>query len=504
MPRLRSLLATWLLVLGASCAAPSSEINLAPLYLRATAPGIQRTEVLGGLARFEESPEWRRWALNPLLWRERRADGSVQADFALLLGRYEHSPDRNRTQTRFLPFFLYETERRPDGVQDTDWMVLPFFLGGSSSDGEEDYFAFFPFYGNMKGFLAWEEVRFVLFPFFARTKKLTGTQTTHWLWPFFGYSEGRGEGWHFWPFYGRWQVPGREQSRYILWPFWNDSVTDQHLAYPRKSWFFFPFMGRIDQGDYSATTLAWPFLGRAERPSTNYYAWSFWPFLKFEEGGTAGFGKENPRELKRVLPFYIHFEDEDTEFQSYLFPFFWKRKDDFGGMQRDGYYALPFWWTLTTKRYDDLDGDGVDEHVATEKISRLWPFAAWKTVVDESTGRGLDQNEGPYFGEVIARNLTRPLAIWQRNKMHEHGPILERAFLGLYHSLESAGHRRWSVPIVGGRWTEPDGTRHHSYLFGLIRWSTGNSGSGWETPAFPGPGWPELHRLPAAGRTTQP
>ena len=119
------------------CASPSAEINLAPLYLRSTVPGIQRTEALGGLARFEEVGEQTRWALNPLLWRERRADGSLQADFAVLLGRYEHASDRNRTYTRIFPLLFYESERRPDGVQDTDWILLPFFAGGSASDGTE-------------------------------------------------------------------------------------------------------------------------------------------------------------------------------------------------------------------------------------------------------------------------------------------------------------------------------------------------------------------------------
>ena len=69
-----------LLLTGSGCASPSSEINLAPLYLRSTVPGVQRTEALGGLARFEEAGGHTRWALNPLLWREDVCDHGLAAD----------------------------------------------------------------------------------------------------------------------------------------------------------------------------------------------------------------------------------------------------------------------------------------------------------------------------------------------------------------------------------------------------------------------------------------
>ncbi len=507
-----------LLLTGSGCASPSSEINLAPLYLRSTVPGVQRTEALGGLARFEEAGGHTRWALNPLLWRERRPDGSLQADFAVLLGRYEHDPERNRTRTRIFPLYLFETERRPDGVQDTDWLLLPFFAGGSSSDKEEDYFAFFPLWGRLKNVLAWEEVNFVMFPLWAHTRKQTGTQTTHWFWPFFGYSRGRGEGWHLWPFFGEWEVPGRERSSYLLWPFWNQSETDLDKPHPRKSWFLFPFYGRIEQDDYTASTWLWPFLGRAERPSTGYYSWSFWPFLKFEEGGRGELGDTDPRKLQRILPFYMHFEDEATEWSALLFPLFWKRHDHFGDIDREAHYALPLWWSWTTKRYDAPASDPDRQLIQVEEVRRLWPFAAWRRIQPVDPDRPPiapedalrpedvegDQLEVPYLGEQIARNLTRPLALWQRREYAPRGPRLERAFLGLYHSLKAEGHHRWSMPIIGGQWTEPGGTRHHAYLFGLLRWSSGRDGRTWQAPAFPGPGWPELHRTTSVEPADQP
>lgn len=499
---------------GGSCASPTADVNLAPIYLRSSTPQWQTVEVVGGLARFREDHGITTWAVNPLFWRQRRPDGHVEADFLALLGRYQYVPHRNNSKTRLFPLFWYDSERLPDGAQDTDWMVLPFFLGGSSSDGKEDYFAFFPFYGTMKNWLTWDEVEFILFPFHVRTEKAPGVTTNHWMWPFYGRQTGAAEGWNLWPFYGTFERPGRSTRSYVLWPFWIESVEDLHHPEPRRSWFLFPLVGRIEQGDYVATTYLWPFLGRAERPSTNYYSWQLWPILKFEDGGMDDQGKPSKTKVKRILPFYLHYEDEHTSFSSWMFPLFWKRHDEFGNMVRDGYYAVPLWWKLDTHRFDDLDGDGVPEQTSTETLTRVWPFYANQAEQDhydlsqEGSALDIDGNlipldkedgmhghvEAPYFGEALARNLTRPLALWQRHQQEPSSPVVERAFLGLYHSVESDGHSRWSMPILGGQWTEPNGTKHHSYLFGLLRWQSGGSDNGLEAPAFPGPGWPDLSR----------
>lgn len=494
-------------LLSGGCASPTADVNLAPIYLRSSTPEWQTVELAGGLARFREDHGTTTWAVNPLFWRQRTPDGNVEADFLFLLGRFEHSAERNRYKTRLFPLFWYESELLYGGIQNTDWMAFPFFAGGSSSDGSEDYFAFFPFYGKMKGWLTWNEVEFIMFPFYVRTEKDPGYTTQHWLWPFFGRQSGSAHGWNFWPFYGTFERPGKSKRKYIMWPFWIESTELLNHPEARHSWFLFPFVGRIEQGDYVATTYLWPFLGRAERPSTNYYSWSLWPLLKFEDGGMDDQGLPSKKKVKRILPFYLHYEDEHTSFSSWMYPLFWKRRDEFGNMERDGYYALPFWWRLDTKRYDDLNGDGTPEHTSTETLTRVWPFFAQRKEQDHFD---LSQNqemipldpelglhghtEAPYFGEALARNLTRPLALWQRHQEEPQSPVVERAFLGLYHSVESDGHKRWSMPVLGGQWTEPNGVKHHSYLFGLLRWQSGGENSGIQAPAFPGPGWPDLRR----------
>ncbi len=478
-----------LLCLAAACAAPDSEIHLAPLFSRHTAPGYDHAEAVGGVLRYGERPgRHRTWALSPLLWQRRHADGREEADFLYPLGRFEHDPERPRTYARLFPVFWREAETRPDGVAEVDWAFLPpFFWGGSSSDGQEDYFAFWPLFGTLKDFLTFDEVHFLFWPFFLSNEK-GERRSTHLLWPIFGWTEGSEVGWHIFPLYGTAEVPGRYRRSYLLWPIFHRAEDELWKPEPRQAWLLVPLGGRIRQGDYTATTVLWPIFGLAERPSTGYRSFQAWPVLKFESGG-----REAPRRITRFLPFWTHYEDEDTEHTAFLWPVFWTRRDRFGGIERESFYAVPLYWRSETRRTLE-DGSEVREY-----SEHLWPFArSWR----DSEGREDFALPAPGMeplldSRILSRNLGFAFELWAGSDEGPGGVRERRAFLNLYHETESAGHRRWSVPILGGQWTEPDGTVHTSLLLGLLRWRSGPDG-GLEEPAFPGPGWPDLHRLPVS------
>jgi len=446
------------LALLAGCASPGADWNLAPFYSRHTAPQQVRAEIAGGLIRFEKDQETVRRAWNPIYWQEETANGHQQVDFLFPFGRAESSKERGRSWTRLWPFFWRESELRPPDNKDkrvleTDWAFYPFFTGGSADDGSEDYFAFFPFYGHLENWLSFEEVDFVLFPFWARTKK-DGTQTSHFLFPFFSKRSGNSTGWKFFPFFGWKKIPGRSKSHFILWPFFTYAETELHKKNPMRSWFLFPFYGSKTQGDYQAKTLFWPLLGWANRPSTGYRSWQFWPLLKFEHSEKGG-----GRRLSRVLPFFLK------------------------EMERESWYAVPLLWKSKTKYKDGREEDYL----------RIFPFFARRTITHHHNIT--TQVASPDAGSAVSRNWLYPFSLWKETNEGRSGFREKRALFGLYREIRSSGHSRKSVPILGGVWEEPDGTRHHSWLLGLLRWTTGENGS-WQAPAFPGPGWPDLSAYP--------
>lgn len=472
------------LLLGSGCAAPNSELNLAPIFARHTLPGWQQAELLGGMVRKEQHPVPRTRAVRPLVWRRQHADGRVESDFLFGFGRTFHDPSRPVTMFRIFPFGWYRTEDRADGVEDDDWALLFWLVGGGTSDDGENYFWIFPFGGHGEDWLSYDEFDFVLWPLWIRNEK-QGRTSNHVLWPFFGWQTGTEEGWRVFPIYGTSSVPGKYQNNYVLWPLihFNHDRLDQEN--PRHGWLVVLVGGHQEQGDFDAKTVLWPFIRWSSQPSKGYKMWSVWPLIKFQEGG------ELLGDLQRVAPFWIHYENDHTEYASVLWPFFWWRRDQLidDGV-RNAWYALPLWYHSVSKW---PSGEG-------SSTTRLWPLGSKVRERDGSMRlRILDPGIPEVLDpEVMSRNFGFLYEVWAVREQPAPAPLSRerRAWLGIYRSTEGSGHRRSSWSGLGGRWTEPDGTTHTALLFGLLRWRSGADGRSWEAPAFPGPGWPDLSPLP--------
>ncbi|MBI4583661.1 MAG: hypothetical protein HY717_06535 [Planctomycetes bacterium] len=148
-----------------------------------------------------------------------------------------------------LPIFYYRNRLlAPAEGSDLDWMVFPFFYGGSDPT-EGSYFAFFPFGGKLRGLLAKDETHFILFPFYWRWWEKE-YDSMHVLFPFFNRVRGGGhEGWRLWPFYGWYKsfkedgAPRYEKS-FIAWPFYIHDLRDMNSQRPVEIFYSFPFYGQ--------------------------------------------------------------------------------------------------------------------------------------------------------------------------------------------------------------------------------------------------------------------
>lgn len=473
-----------LVLAAASCAAPNAELNVAPLFARHTLPGWETAEALGGAIRHEADAAATHWALSPLWWIERRADGSNEADFLFAFGRYFDEPEREMTSWRLFPLGWWRSERRSDGIRDTDWSLLMWLIGGGDSEDGENYFWVFPFGGKGRNVLSYDEFRFVLWPLWIQSKK-DGRTATHWLWPLFGKQEGSEKGWRFFPFYGRSEVPGKYRRSFWLWPMLNFAEDGLDLEHPRKGWLAFLIGGHVEQGDFEANSVLWPFFTWEKQPSRGHRSFTIWPLVRFQTTEADG------RTVRRVIPFWLHYEDPDTEYRSVLFPFFWWRKDQLAlGGERESWYGVPLFYSSRTQWDDGTHA----EH------TRMWPVFSEKVERDgASTVRILDPGIPAVIQpETLSRNFGFLYEVWSDRRPAQPAPVqrMRRGWLGLWRDVEGSGHRRRSFAGIGGEWNEPDGTAHTALLFGLLRWRTDPDGTrSLETPAFPGPGWPDLSPL---------
>jgi hypothetical protein len=472
---LLALAASWAL---ASCAAPGSDVHLAPLYTRiATADGGTLTEVAGGLYRQHrrDDGDFLEWAtLAPLYGIDRQRNGDWSAEHPFLLGR---SRMTNGELTSYVvPLYLGWTRTTSTGETRSVWLSI---LGWMfQRHGEKTHLGWFPFYGHFEDLFTFDSASFTLWPLYIRNER-AGRVSHHFLWPFFGWTTGGGEAsWHVFPLFGHAGWEGRYDRNYLLWPFfhWQKSYLGGDGEESEHTWWFWPFLGHKQRGTYESWTWLWPFFGYAHDSRSGFWALDFPFFLVRLQHG--------PDQTKRTRfwPFWSRFEEEGFTSTNFLWPLGYLRHEDSEDAERDYANFIPFWQSWD--RLDKVTGE-------TSAFRKAWPLWRYEEQGEWRSGALLEFD--PFFkNDLVPRHLTSFFRIYE----WEEDPDIrrERALLGLYRRERGRGEDRRSL---SGLWASrsyvDEGRNVHetSLLFGLLRWRV-TAGEGFDMlrPAFPGPGWP--------------
>jgi hypothetical protein len=482
------------LALGAlaftSCAALDADVHLAPLYTRiATADGGTLVELAGGLYRQHRRDdggflEWR--TLAPLYGIERARDGGYVAEHPFLLGRTRVAND-GHGYSYLVPLYLSWFRPEVDGARRRLLFTLPGFTLQRSAG--ETRLGWFPFYGHFEDVVTFDDVRYVVWPFYVRVKR-DGRVSHHLVWPFFGRASGRGEdSVHVFPLYGRARREGRYDRSYALWPLfhWQRNNLGGGGEEPERAWMLFPFYGQKSRGTYRAWTGLWPFFGFARDPRSGFWALDFPFFLVRIQRG--------PEDVRRTRfwPFYSHLETGELEARSVLWPIVHLRREDTSVLERDLVAVVPFWqsWDARSK-------------VTGERSSwrKLWPLFRHERQGEWRAGTLLELD--PFWrNDLVPRHVTSFFRVFE----WEEAPAYrrERALLGLYRRERGRGEDRRSLAgLWASRRYASDGrrVRETSLLFGLVRWRV-TEGEGFDMlpPALPGPGWPRPREAAAAAES---
>src|SRR5688572_10173811 len=224
-PRARSTtpglaVAAWLaLALAASCAGPSRDVHLSPLYSNlSTAGGGREMEALAGVMRVRyptPAGDWKSAAFRPLASRERLDDGTSLTRFLVPLGTQVEA--RGETVTQLLPVSRFSKRRTEEGEVEWRFFSLPGIFWSQDAKGDT-WRAVFPLAGRIRDSFTYDSIHFVLWPLYMRTER-EGRVSHHVLWPLFVYSTKPGlkTSWRFWPFHG---VTHSDfyTRRFWLWP----------------------------------------------------------------------------------------------------------------------------------------------------------------------------------------------------------------------------------------------------------------------------------------------
>ncbi|MGE3172881.1 MAG: hypothetical protein AB7O97_09645 [Planctomycetota bacterium] len=347
------------------CALMPSELNLAPLWFhRLDERGeLLEMDLLWPVVHYERTTEGGDdFRIRPLYRRVTEPEAqAVEHQFLWPFGRIRTDPVE--TSHRLWPLWSWRSREDQDGLRDIDWYALfPLLWGGWHERGDENYFAFFPFYADIPQFLTYDRFRTILFPLWVALDK-EGHHHSLWLWPLIGISS-CAEGGHEWfrvlPFYGHEVEPGQHDRRFALWPLINWAWENLDSTDPVWSLLVWPLFGVKTGRTASGLSVLWPLFEKNVDEGRSYKLNVLWPFFHYYE---------SPREENLVQwwlwPFVGRAHSDDQDSWSFLWPLIWWRRYDDPEVHTEQEWVLPLFWHV---RQEFVEGH-------SEDFVKLWPVA---------------------------------------------------------------------------------------------------------------------------------
>jgi hypothetical protein len=357
-----------LLVLGLLCCLPgvhtraSEWLNLGlayDLFDHTLEPG-QRMEAAGPFYYRDEGESTRIWAVPPVMSLMKQP-ATEMTEFSLAYPLFTYIRYGGQYRAQLFQLLSFAGGPSQTETNRSRFTVFPLYFQQWSSDPEQEYVAVGPFYGHLKNRLMRDEINYVMFPLYSRTRK-RDVVTDNYLFPIFHLREGDGLiGWQFWPIVGHEKkeittrtngfgdvevVPGHERS-FVLWPFFHNQQA------------LLPFYAFTRSPKRDATTVLWPFFSRIENHEREFKEWQVpWPFIIFADGP----GKTT----RRIFPFYSHSQSTNQHNDFYLWPLYRYNGLRTASLERERRRLLFFLFSDTQEK--NL------ENQKTRRRTDLWPL----------------------------------------------------------------------------------------------------------------------------------
>lgn len=275
----------------------SEEISLGPLFYYKSNKDSNEKKIsaLGPLFFYNKDKMHNELGIRPLFYKKYdNYEKKNKIDVIYPLFGYRSKDSDWRVQM-FSYLISYEMNKRGEETV-KKFNFFPFIFSRYSNKKDDNYFAIFPIYGNIKNKFSKDHIKFFLFPLFLQTKKNQNINNNI-LWPFFGYQSGTDyEGFKIWPLYGyKKNKDNTYNEQFILWPF---IIKRKRVFYDdeHNTFSFLPFYTKYKSNDIEQTSYLWPFISHYKNNKTNIERVDApWPFINFTKGDKTQY---------RIFPFY--------------------------------------------------------------------------------------------------------------------------------------------------------------------------------------------------------
>lgn len=443
---------------AASCA--PDWFNAGPLYdeFRLTLEPGQRTEMAGPLFYSQDTENGSTWGFPPLT--SRHIDpGTESEEYDVLYPVLTY--DRYGPEHRWQFFQLFSIAGGSDQQDQRTrrFTLFPIYFQQRSEDPDRNYTALVPFYGHLKNRLMRDEIFFVMYPAYSRTRK-KDVVTENYLYPFFHIREGNGlEGWQIWPFYGQEHkeitsatngfgevtpVPGHDRS-FVLWPIYLRSLDGIGSENPQKQWAVLPLYSSLRSPNRDSSTVLWPFFSHVTDREKQYREWQTpWPLIVFARG--------EGKITSRVWPFFSHAQSTNLESGFFAWPIYKYNRLHLETLERERKRVLFFLYSDTIQKNLETGRD--------ERRVDFWPLFTHKRDFSGRTRLQVLSVLEPLIpnNKSIERNYSPLWALWRSEENPEAHASSQSLLWNLYRRDVSQDSKKCSL------------------LFGLFQYESGPSG----------------------------
>jgi len=424
-----------------------------------------RTEIVGPFYYFQKSETDLTEAWPPFYSRYTDTNVANQEVDILypLLTRETYGPE---SRWQFLQLFSFAGGVDP-AAGNTDqarrFTIYPIYFQQRSANTNDDYTAVLPFYGHIKNRLMFNDVTFVMFPFYSESKK-KDVVTDNYVYPFFHLRQGDHlNGWQFWPLYGQEHTDITTLTNGFgdisLNPGHNNNTEGIGTTNPVSSLGVIPLYAQQRSPARDSTTVIWPLFSWIDNREKQYHEWQGpWPFVIY----TRGAGKHT----SRVWPLFSESHDLKHESDSYLWPLY----------QFRGYHTEMLTQAHTSVLfyiYQEEEEKNLVTGINHKRVD-MWPFFTWHR---DAVGNERLQILAPVEPALadrrgIERNWSPLWSLWRAENNGTNGAQSLSLLWNLYRSDRTPASKKVSLLFGLFQYRQEGGTNNYRCFYcPALSWS---------------------------------
>ncbi|HWF18742.1 MAG TPA: hypothetical protein VG754_05715, partial [Verrucomicrobiae bacterium] len=426
------------------------------------------TEIVSPFFYSEQRDTQRQWAFPPLMVHtEDSATETSGFQFIYPVLTYHQYGKEHRWQ--FFQILSLTGGQNQTNMNTRRFTLFPLYFQQRSTDPSKNYTAFVPFYGHLENRLFRDEIDFVLFPMYSKTRK-KDVVNYNMPYPFFNKHYGDGMyGWQVWPFIGREHKdvttrtnsmheqevnPGHE-SEFIMWPFYTQSTNG--IGTTNASWQegLLPLRTSYRSGLRDSDSWGWPLgLTHTIDREKKYVEWDApWPLVEFAHGE----GKTE----RRVWPFFSRAHNENLEDVWYCWPVYKRNRIHSPPLERERTRIMFF-------LYSDLKMKSTETGREMRRRDFFPFFSRTRDLNGNERLQVLAILEPIYSGNKGMESEYAPVySFWRAEKNPKTGAASQSLLWDLYRRDTSPQNKKISL------------------LFGLLQYQSTPAGKRWRVCYIP-------------------